>query len=129
MTNRRPRATKEQMLQRRETVLSALEVEPKSIYDLAELVSLTYPQAVAMLRSLEDEGVIQRVGRENRKLIYKLGSERIVASRVDNELYTVMEINGEVFVKLSDIINEIPEGILEPLDALLDNEQDTDFNM
>lgn len=111
---RRPRATREQMAERRDTILTALETEPKSIYDLAELINLTYPQAVAMLRSLEDEGCIQRVGRENRKLIYKLGSEKIIAKKIDNDLYTLMEINGETFIKVSEILSHIPSGMIDP---------------
>ena len=100
---RRPRATKEEMMKRRETVLQKLKEAPLSIHELSDLVDLSYPQTVVMLKSLEDEGAIQRVGRENRKLIYKIGSDKLNAIKLDNEHFDIVEINGDTYIKVQDI--------------------------
>lgn len=65
---RRPRATREEMAERRRLVLEKLETGPKTIAELFDDTDLSYPQRQIILRGMEKDGEITKTDKDGREV-------------------------------------------------------------
>lgn len=91
-TNRQPRATQREMAEREQRVARVLSNGPATIADIFEDSGLTYSQAIILLRRMEAQGKIFKLGKDGKNVIYALASasESPEIGSVDNIPFNVI---------------------------------------
>jgi hypothetical protein len=111
-TSKNPRATKEQLMDREDTVLAMLETEHLSAPDIAEKLGLSYPQTLLILSNLVEHNKIERMpGRQDRKILYTLCGPHqkvtvfMLKPLVDSNSteIKVLKLGDDLFVSYNDL--------------------------
>lgn len=74
-TQRQPRATQDEMVKREDRVIRQLGNGPMTIAELFEDSGLTYSQATILLRRMESQGKVFKLGKDGKNVIYALASQ------------------------------------------------------
>lgn len=101
---RKHRSTQFEMHCRRQHVTERLQDGPKSLNEIFGDTDWTYAQAVITLRTMQDDRVIQQVGKNGREVIYSL--------REDDDVYPDFEKLSQ-HVSKGDLVKIVGLHVLE----------------